>query len=106
MTDLCAKGAAQSELYAVDGVYMRETSFAHMARLTTEAMASDTNNRTASHIKRRRGYRPPMGRRLRKELRHERKALAGRYCQLLSGHAAIGAFLCSRLNKIPSDRCQ
>ena len=41
---------------------------------------------------------------LRKELRHERKALAGRYYQLLSGHAATGDYLCNKAHRLPSDK--
>ena len=105
MADLYAKGAAENELYAVDRAYMRETSFAYVTRLTTKARNGGTSSWIANHIRRRSGYRPPKVGRLRQELRHERNALAGRYYQLLSGHAATGAFLCNRLNKIPSDRC-
>ena len=60
--------------WAKDANYLRETSFA-------------------------RGRRPPMpiqtadgSRKLRKELRHERKAVAGCYDQLLSGHAATSDY--------------
>ena len=53
-----------------------------------------------------RRYRLPPGRGLRRQhLRRERKELAGRYYQFLSGHAAIGAYLRDRLHKIDSDRC-
>ena len=38
-------------------------------------------------------FKPPKGQNLRKELRHERKALAGRYYQHLSGHTATGDYL-------------
>ena len=57
------------------------------------------------HVNRQRRYSPPKDPKLRKELRHERKALAGRYYQLLSGHAAIGDYLCNKAHKLPSDRC-
>ena len=33
----------------------------------------------------------------------ERKELTGRYCQLLSGHVAAGAYLANRVHKIPSN---
>ena len=55
MADLYAKGAADGGLYAVDRAYMREASFAHMARLATEAKTSGTNSWIASHFQRRRG---------------------------------------------------
>ena len=48
---------------------------------------------------------PPKGPKLGKELRYERKALAGRYYQLLSGHAATGDYLCNKIHKLASERC-
>ena len=95
MSDLYAKGAAESIAHAVDRAYFREPGFAHMARVTTEAETEGTDRWIASHIQRRRRYRPPKGGKLRKELRHERKAIAGRFYQLLSGHGAPGAYLSS-----------
>ena len=53
MADLYAKGAAENELCAVDRVYMRETSFAYITRLTTEVKSDDTSSWIASHIGRR-----------------------------------------------------
>ena len=82
-----------------DNTLIRETSFAHMARMATEV-----SKWIVDHVDRRRRYSPPKGQKLRKELRHERKALAGRYYQLLSGHAATGDYLC-KIHKLPSDRC-
>ena len=105
MADRFSKGAAEDMLYSVDRAYLRQASFAHMTRVTTEAKTEGTSRWMASHIQRRRGYRPPKGGKLRKELQHERKALAGRHYQLHSGHAATGAYLCSRVRRIPSDRC-
>ena len=93
MADFYAKRAAESELHAVDRPYLRETPFAHMTRGEDQ----QHEQLDGSQFRRRRGYR--------QELRHERKALAGRCYQLLSGNAATGAFLCHRLKKIPSDRC-
>ena len=40
VADPYAKGAAESALYAVDRAYLRQTTLAHMTRLTTEARAS------------------------------------------------------------------
>lgn len=45
----------------MDRAYLRETSFAHMTRLTAEARTSSTSSWLASHIGKRRGYRPPRG---------------------------------------------
>ena len=56
--NLYAKGAAESTLHAVDQVYLRESSFAHMTRLTAEARTCSTNSWIARHIRRRRGYGP------------------------------------------------
>ena len=44
-------------------------------------------------------------RKLRKERRHEPKALAGRYYQLLSGHTAAGDYFCNKVHRITSDKC-
>ena len=82
-----------------------ETSFGYMTRATTEVKTEGTGRWIASHIQRRRGYRPPRRGRLRMELQHERKAIAGRYCQLLSGQVATGVYLHSPMRKIPSDGC-
>lgn len=108
ISDLYAKGAAERELYAVDGAHMRETNFAHLMRLTTGARTSGTNSWIAILNRGRRGNRPPRGGRLRPRLCHEGRVLTDQYQHLLaghSGHAATGTFLCNRLHKIPSDTC-
>ena len=76
-----------------------------MARRVTEAKAAGVSKWIVDHVNRRRRYCPPRGPKLRKELRHECKALAGRYYQFLSGHAATGDCLCRRMHKLPPDRC-
>ena len=58
----------------------------------------------ADHVNQRRRYCPQKGQKFRKELQ-ERKALAGHFYQLLSGHAVTGGYLCRRMHKLPSDRC-
>ena len=55
------------------------------------------------HVDRRRRFKPPKGDELRKELRHERKALASRYCQVFPGPAVAGDYLCDRIREISSD---
>jgi hypothetical protein len=97
--------ASKSMGDSVPRAYLREMSFAHMARIATEAKSTGASRRIGDHINRRRRYSPPKGQKLRKELRHERKALAGRYYQLLSGHVATGDYLCHKVHKLPSDRC-
>ena len=76
-----------------------------MARGATEARSTGVSKWVVDHTNRRRRYSLPKGQKLRKELRHERKAFAGRYYQLLSEHAATGDYLCRRVHKLPSDRC-
>ena len=76
-----------------------------MARRITEARAAGVSKWVVDHTNRRRLYSPPKGQKLRKELRHERKSLAGRYYLLLSGHAATGGYLYRRMHRLPSDRC-
>ena len=56
------------------------------------------------HVKSKHRYIPPKWPKLQKELRHGREALAGRYYQLLSGHAATGDYLCSGIYKLLSDK--
>ena len=46
-------------------------------------------------------YKPSKSQKLRKELRHEHKALAGCYYQLPSGHAVTGDYLCNKIHKLP-----
>ena len=105
VADEWAREAARSAGDAVPRAYLGETSFAHMARAATEAKSTGMSRWIVGHVKRRHRYCPLKGQKLRKELRHERKAFAGRYYQLLSGHAATGDYLCSRMHKLPSDRC-
>ena len=82
-----------------------EASLSHMTRSATEARSRAFAERITSHVGARR-YRPPPGRGLRRQhLRSTRKELAGRYCQFLSGHAAIGSYLLDKIHMIDSDRC-
>ena len=84
------KMAAENKENKVARDYLREMSFAFMTSMTTEARAKGTAKWITDHVNARRRYCPPKERgRLGKELRHERKALAGRYYQLLS----IGGYL-------------
>lgn len=105
IADGWAKRAAEDLGDSVPREYLREDSFAHMTRRVTEARAAGVSKWIVDHVNRRRRYSPLKGQKLRKELRHELKALAGRYCQLLSGHAATGDYLCRRMHKLQSDRC-
>lgn len=65
-------------------------------------LVPDTNTRGAmggvsNHVSNHREYRPPEGGSIRKDLKHERKALFSWYYQVLSGHAATGVILFNRL---------
>ena len=73
--------------------YLRVTSFGHMTRMAAE-------DRSAVVCGPRQSSAPPQTR----SSGHERKALAGRCNQLLSGHATIGAYLCNKTHKLSSDR--
>ena len=97
--------AAKSPLDAVPRYYLRGASFAHMTRRATEARSSGVAKWIGDHVKSKRRYTPPKEPKLRKELRHERKALADRYCQLLSGHAATGDYLCNKIHQLSPDEC-
>lgn len=43
--------AAENTVDVVDRAYLRETSFAHMARMTTEAKTRDTIKWIAEHVR-------------------------------------------------------
>lgn len=90
----------RNEMNAVVGVYLSETSFAHMARTATKASAEGIAKWIAEHVDLRRKYKPPKeARNIRKERCHERRALPGRHYQLLSGRAAIGSYLCDKIKE-------
>ena len=76
-----------------------------MTRMAAEARSAGVRKWIVDRVGRRRRYKPPKGQKLRKEHRHERKALVGRYYQLLSGHAATGDYLCNKTHKLQADRC-
>ena len=85
VADDWAKMAAESPLDAVPRDYLRETSFAHMTRRATEARSAGVEKWIGDHVKNKHRYTPPKGPQLCKELRHERKALAGRYTSSCRG---------------------
>ena len=64
---------------------------AHMTRVATETRSRATTDWITEHVRPGRRYRPPPGKGVRRtQLRRVRKTLAGRYYQLLSGHAETG----------------
>ena len=79
-------------------------TLSHLTRLTTEARSRATDEWIRSRLGRRRRYHPPKGGKLRKELAKTRKEVAGRFYQLLSGHAATAEHL-RRVGQAATDRC-
>ena len=75
-----------------------QASLSDLHRRATEQRPRESAQWIASHVRPERRYRPSGGTGLRRRtLRRVRKSLAGRYYQLLSGHAAIGSFLHERM---------
>ena len=72
-----------------------------MTRVTTEGKTRGATRWASGHVKSSQRCRPPKGASLCPELRKERKGLAGRFYQLLSRHAATGAYLADRIHKTP-----
>ena len=102
--DALAKKGAAGELRWESPDYLREASLAHLTRKITEARSLETSSWIRAHVKRRHRYRPPPGGKIRQELRAARKEVAGRYYQLLSGHAATAPHL-RRVGQAASDEC-
>ena len=63
---------------------------AHMTRVATETRSRATTDWITEHVRPGRRYRPPGKGVRRTQLRRVKKTLAGRYYQLLSGHAETG----------------
>ena len=102
MAGECAKVAVESVRDAIDRRYLRDASLAHLTRAMTEARTRSTRDWITSHVKSSQQYRPPKGGSIRLDLGRERKEIAGRCYQLLSGYAATGAYLAERI--VPSSR--
>ena len=101
-----AKVAAEGDRpdSAVPDELRRETSLSHITRVATEARARRMKQWISERLgDPRRKHRPPPGKGVRRKLlRRAPKHIAGRYYQLLSGHAAIGPYL---EDKVDDDRC-
>jgi hypothetical protein len=107
LADAMAKEAAGNDVYG-DRASMDEAEIVSMARMrrrTTEARTRQTARWIDERTRQRRAYVPPRRSGWRRELRGERKALASRYYQLLTGHAITAPYMCERLRKIDSDQC-
>ena len=102
--DATAKRAAEGGGDRAEGEYLGEASLSHLARKTTEARFEAARGWIRDHVRKERRYRPPPGGRLRKGLGKVWKELAGRFFQLLSGHAATAVHL-KRIDQAPNGKC-
>ena len=102
--DALAKRAAGGEEGRVDLEYLGEASLSHLTRKTSEARSEATKEWILGHVRKERRYHPPPRGKLRKGPGKVRKELAGRFYQLLSGHAATATHL-RRVDQAPSDKC-
>ena len=84
-----------------------EASLSRMTRVATENQSRRMSQWIAEHIgDPRRKYRIPPGKGVRRKLlRWVPKHVAGRYFQLLPGHAVIGPYLKDKMRKSDDDRC-
>ena len=109
MADRYAKAAADRSAPCRDEAtppeLVDEASLSYMTRTATEARSRATAEWITDHVRAERRYRPPpRGGPRRRQLGGTRKELAGRFHQLLSGHANIGSFL-YRIGTIDDDTC-
>jgi ribonuclease HI len=103
--DVWAKEAATCEMDAVDKTYLNETSVAFMTRKATENRSDGTKKWVKEKSSKRTQYQPPKKKGMRKALMKERKSVASRYYQLLTGHAITASYLFNKIKKIDSDLC-
>ena len=99
-----ARVAAAGDRAVASPTYLREASLSHLTGLTTETRSTETSRWIRERVKRKHRYRPPPGGKMRKGLRAVRKECAGRFYQLMSGHAATAPHL-KRIGQVESDRC-
>jgi len=69
--------------------FLPRASMAYPKRQATEAKSRGKKEWIEERTKKRRSYIPPRKPGFRKELKSERKAVASRYYQLLTGHALV-----------------
>ena len=107
MADQFAEPATESACDAVQRGVLREASLAFVSNCgsITGTRTVDATRLISDHVRRKRRYRPPRGRRILKEVRSERKALAGHYYQFLSGHAARSSYLHEMTHKVEPSAC-
>ena len=93
-----AKEAAAGQIYGVPDQVRWQASLPHLSRRATERRSEDTSRWTVDHVRPEWRYIPPGGPGFRRRvMRGVRKPVVQRYYQLLSGHAATGAFLHDRM---------
>ena len=102
--DATARAAAEGREGSAESACLREASLSHFTGKPTEARSEATSERILARVGRGRRYRPPKGGKLPKGLARTREELAGRFYQLLSGHAATAEHLL-RVGQAPSSRC-
>ena len=92
-----AKEAAGGRTDGVPDRIRWQMSLPYLSRRVTERRTAATTQWITDHVKPERGYLPPGSGGFRKRaMRLVRKPTAQRHYQLLSGHAATGAFLHER----------
>ena len=95
--DRLANEVAKGRTHEVPDEYRWGASLSHLSRVVTENRSCDTVQWAASHTGQR-ADTAPLGNSSPKEAAEASpKTLAGRYYQLLPGHAAIGSFLHERM---------
>ena len=103
-----AKEAVAGPAHSVRNEFRWQASLPHPSQRITENRSRSMAQWVSSHVRPERRHRPPDGTGLRQRALHKvRKSLAGRYYQLLSGHAAIGTFLHDRMTgpqRLESDK--
>jgi hypothetical protein len=84
---------------------MKTTSLTYLARKTTETRAKATKEWIETRTAKNKAYIPRKQMGLRKNQRHEKKKVASRFYQLLSGHDITAPYLKEKLRKSETDTC-
>jgi hypothetical protein len=80
-------------------------STAFLKRAAADARREETTSWIRSRTAKSRAYIPPRTLRFREKLRNEKKEVASRYFQFLTGHALMAPYLKEKLKKRDSDEC-
>jgi hypothetical protein len=95
-----AKGEGE-ELRRVE----REMSLAHVKRVTSEEKKVKIKRWIQEKVKGGKAYIPRRREGMRKIVKVEKKGVAVRYFQLMTGHAGIAPYLKNKLKKRDSEEC-